>query len=121
MERDQAARWKALQTEKQDRNNLSLNKEQVSKWKKQHSSNGSSFYTIGLWLILFISLANGFSISASATSAIHQIYGGVSFIIATLVFCALAIRSKISEEADSIISSIGKLSKTVIEENTEKR
>ena len=121
MEKEQAVRWKALQAEKQDRNNLSLNKDQASKWKKQHSSNGISFYTIGLWLILITSLVNGLSISANATSAIHQICSSVSFLIATLVFCALAIRSKISEEAYSIISSVEKFSKTMIEENNKNK
>jgi len=117
MEKDQATRWRALQGNKQKRNNSNLNEEQVSRWKRQHGSKGISFYTIGLWLILIISLANGFSIGASATSAIHQIYGGISFIIATLMFCALAIRSKISEEAESIVSSIETLSATVLEED----
>lgn len=114
MEKDLATRWRALQGNKQ-KNNSNLNGEQVSRWKRKHGSSGMSFYTIGLWLILIISLINGFSIGASATSAIHQIYGGISFIIATLMFCALAIRSKIREEVESIVSSIEALSETVLE------
>lgn len=93
-----------------------MNKEQAARWKKQQGSRGMSFYTIALWLVLIISLSNGFSIGAGATSAIHQIYGGISFIIATLVFCALAIRSKISEEEESIVAAIKTLTETVIEE-----
>lgn len=77
-----------------------MDKEQSSKWKALRGSSksgGMSFYSIGLWVVLVISLINGFSIGVSATSAIHQIYGGISFIIAALMFCALAIRAKISD------------------------
>lgn len=81
-----------------------MNKEQTEKWKALQGNNkkGFNFYTIILWIVLIISLLNGFSIGASATSAIHQIYGGISFIIAALMFCALAIRAKLSEVENSI-------------------
>jgi hypothetical protein len=77
MEKEQVSKWKALQGDKKDK--------------------AMSFYTIGLWIVLILSLLNGFLIGASATSAIHQIYGGISFIIAALMFCTLAIRAKISD------------------------
>lgn len=77
-----------------------MNKEQATKWKAlqgDRKGGAMNFYTIGLWVVLVLSLLNGFSVGASATSAIHQIYGGISFIIAALMFCALAIRAKISD------------------------
>lgn len=85
-----------------------MDKEQAKRWGKLQGSNksGISFYSIGLWLILIVSLLNGFSIGAGATSAIHQIYGGISFIIAALMFCALAIRAKISESNTHLVDAI---------------
>lgn len=77
-----------------------MDKEQAAKWKALEGNKkggAMSFYTIGLWVVLVLSLLNGFSIGAGATSAIHQIYGGISFIVAALMFCALAIRAKISD------------------------
>lgn len=76
-----------------------MDENQTKKWKalQGSKSGGMSFYSIGLWGALIISLINGFTIGASATSAIHQIYGGISFIIAALMFCTLAIRAKILE------------------------
>lgn len=71
-----------------------MNNEQASKWKAlQGGKKGgsTSFYTIGLWVILIFSLLNGFFIGTSAVNS------GISFIITALMFCTLAIRAKISD------------------------
>lgn len=84
-----------------------MNKEESSKWKKLQGNNKgramNSFYTVVLWIILIIALINGMSASASAQSAIHQIYSGISFLIAMLAFCTLAIRHSMSDNIVSII------------------
>lgn len=97
-----------------------LNKEQSSRWKKlQGDKKGltmNSFYTVVLWIILVITLINGMSASASAQSAIHQIYSGISFLIAMLAFCTLAIRHSKSENIEHIVSVIKKEKKTIGED-----
>lgn len=98
-----------------------MNKEQSSRWKKlQGGKKGhamKSFYTVILWIILIISVLNGVSASSTAQSAIHQIYGSLSFLIASIVFCTLAIRAKMSEESEYIVTAIRKLKETIIKED----
>lgn len=103
MNKEYSARWKALQSNKQ-------------------GGMMKGFYTVVLWLVLVMSLSNGFSIVGSATSAVHQIYGGISFIIATLIFCTLAIRAKMEEGAENaeyIVTAIRKV-KEVLQKREDK-
>lgn len=97
-----------------------LTKDQSSRWEKlQADKKGGAmkgFYTGILWIILAISILNGVSASSAAQSAIHQIYGAISFLIAAIVFCALAIRAKISEESEYIVTASRTLKETIIKE-----
>lgn len=63
-------------------------------------------YNIVLWFILVISFVGGINIFANAKSAIHEIYGAISFLIAILILCTIAIRSKMSENTDRIIEEL---------------
>lgn len=100
-----------------------MNKEQAAKWKAlQGNKKGGimkGFYTTMLWIVLIISLLNGVSASGSATSAIHQIYGGISFIIAALMFCTLAIRAKMdegAEHAEYIVTAIRRVKEVLLKQ-----
>lgn len=97
-----------------------MNKEESSKWKKlQGDKKGltmNSFYTVVLWIILVIALINGMSASASAQSAIHQIYSGISFLIAMLAFCTLAIKSSMYMNTEYIATAIRKVKEAVRED-----
>lgn len=97
-----------------------MNKDQSTRWKKlQGDKKGGAmkgFYTGILWIILVISILNGMSTSSAAQSAIHQIYGAISFLIASIVFCALAIRAKMGDETESIIAATRSLEETIIKE-----
>jgi len=97
-----------------------MNKDESNQWKKLQDKNKGigmkKFYTGILWVSLLISLSNGVMAGLTATSAIHQIYGGISYIIATLLFCTLAIMSKISEESEYIVTASRTLKETIIKE-----
>ena len=76
-------------------------KEEKDKWYKlqeQNKSSNGKGYVIVLWIILSLSFISGISTSAIAKSAIHEIYASISFLIATIVFCTLAIISKIDNK-----------------------
>lgn len=74
-------------------------KEEKEKWEKingdKRSDSPNKIYTFILWVILIFSFMNGISASSAAQSAIHQIYGAISFLIATIVFCTIAMMAKI--------------------------
>ena len=87
-----------------------MNKDQSTRWKKlQGNKKGGAmrgFYTVVLWAILVISIINGITIYSTANS----------FLIAVIAFCALAIRAKMSDEAESIIAATRSLEETITKE-----
>ena len=76
-------------------------------------------YSFVLWIILFISLLSGFGTTAAAKSAIHEIYGAISFLIATLIFCTIVIRSTIKEESEYIATAIRKVKDATVSNGEE--
>lgn len=70
-----------------------MDKEQSNRWKALQSGKRwnvvSMLYTFILWVVLIISFANALSDNKNVTSVI----------VATLVFCTLAIRSKMSDRS----------------------
>lgn len=66
-----------------------------------------------LWVIFLLAMINSVSISSNAISAIHQIYGGISSIVATLIFCTIIIRSTIKEESEYVSSAIRKVKDSI--------
>ena len=77
-------------------------KEEKEQWNKINGNKKGLFsnglYSFVLWVILVLSFMNGITASSSAQSAIQQIYGGISFLIATMVFCTLAILSMMNKK-----------------------
>lgn len=79
-----------------------MNRDEALKWKKLQGNKKSAgiqgFYTVVLWCVLVISIFNGISVYANPSS----------FLIATIAFCTLAIRAKISSEVENIIVNLEK-------------
>ncbi len=66
------------------------------------------FFNILLVLAFIVSLVSGFNIFENARSAIHEIYGAMSFLMATLFLCTIAIKFQISSNTDRIIEAMTK-------------
>lgn len=54
-------------------------------------------YLIALWIGFGLSILNGVGIAVMSQNVIQQIYGGLSLLMATMLFCAIAIIAKIGE------------------------
>jgi len=65
-------------------------------------------FNIVLVLAFLVSLVSGFNVFANAKTAIHEIYGAISFLMATLFFCTIAIKFQMSSNADRIIEAMKK-------------
>ena len=74
-------------------------KEEKEKWEKINKSNkgtsGTKLYSFILWVILVLSFMSGIGTTAIAKTSIHEIYASISFLIATIVFCTIAMMAKI--------------------------
>ena len=77
------------------------------------------FTNIILWIVFILALLNSFMIGAGAKSAIQQIYGGISSIVATLIFCTIVIRSTIKEESEYIATAIRKVKDATVSNGEE--
>lgn len=65
-------------------------------------------FNIVLVLAFVVSLFSGFNVFAHAKSAIHEIYGAMSFLMATLFFCTIAIKYQMSLNTDRVIEAMKK-------------
>lgn len=66
------------------------------------------FFNIVLVLAFVISIFSGYNVFAHAKSAIHEIYGAMSFLMATLFFCTIAIKYQMSSNTDRVIEAMKK-------------
>ena len=74
-------------------------KEEKEQWDKINKNNkgtsGTKLYSFVLWVVLIISFMSGVGTTAIAKTSIHEIYASISFLIATIVFCTIAMMAKI--------------------------